>query len=57
MCFVIPKKIPKDLHKPLTDEELKIARKAQLDLFSSMHPIPNSWVEWWVKRKIEREQK
>lgn len=51
MSFVMPPKPQK--FRLLTEEETSRVRKQNMELFSSMHPFPNSLVEWWVKRKMK----
>jgi len=37
--------------EPVTAEQLDRIRRIQLELFSSMHPFPRSWIEWWDRRR------
>lgn len=50
MSWMPPSKPPK-LDSPMSEEDIKRVQKQNLELISSFHPIPNSLIEWWVKRK------
>lgn len=49
MSFVPPSVPPKD-PVSLTPEQIEAAKKLTLEMVSCMHPFPNRFVEWLVRK-------
>jgi hypothetical protein len=38
----------------MSKEDIQRIHRQNIELISSFHPFPNSWIEKWVTRKIKK---